>query len=442
MVGAYFHWAGDALSYLITAVDVLGQRLSLSPTYTGIVDSQATDFTITSDYDLWYSDINNPHVFRTGNSIEIPDRCIAAEEINGVEVVFCQGSVWRVPIDTLGQAPTQIEDQLVFDAPYSVTKTPKGILFFDGEGFSLTDGTSVISVTKYKANDYLKGLNKDLIHNIRGVYNPSLRRAEFVFAYGTEITNNYGLYITMDSLNCFGSSRVDCNALWLDKDEDDNRLKVYHGTSGRHTAAGTGDVWEHNEALATDGDLGEGGYFFTITAVDTGTRTLSVESLGGATNAAAGWSCLHASLTHDLTEQFIIDTITSTGTDPQTYDITVGDDWNINSFAVGDTLVAGGVPMFFGPVWTDFGTPVYQHHVRGLQIDTNGFEGVLYVDSYLDSFDGTPVETKTIYTTKSDRHIRVDFKGGSGNTYGFRIRGWAITPAQINSISRMFDTEV
>jgi hypothetical protein len=205
---------------------------------------------------------------------------------------------------------------------------------------------------------------------------------------------------------------------------------------------GTGDIWKHDEELSTDGVIGDKAYYFTVTSVNVGTRTVSIESLSGETNMAEGWSALHLSSNVQLTEQFMVGSIVSTGTGPQTYDITIGEDWNIDSFAVGDIIIAGGVPIFFGPIWTDFASPTYKHHVRALQIDTNGFEGVLYVDHYLDSFETTPQETVTVYANSRNRHIRVKFRGGSGYTYGFRIRGYATTKAHINTISRIFDTEV
>jgi hypothetical protein len=440
MAGAYITFEGDVKSYLITAVDTYRQILTLSENYDGIVTTTATSFTITSDYELWYSDVKNPHVFRTGNYVEIPDRIEGLAEQGGYILVFCSTSLYRVNIDTLGQQPVRLPEDISFNAPYSVVKTPKGVIFYDGEGFSSTDGNSVTSITKYRASDYLAGINPEMTHNVRGVYNPNQRRVEYYFAYGTEITNNYGLFITVDSLNCYGTSRVDCNAVWMDR-EGTEKMRVYHGTSGRHTTNGYGDVWKHDPDLATDGDLQEAAHYFTVTAVDTGTRTVSVKSLAGVTVAISGWSILHVSSLFPTYQQLMIDTLTSTGTDPQTYDITLGDDWDINSIAVGDFMVAGGIPVTFGPVWTDFASPTYQHHVRALQIDSNGFEGILFVDHYLDSKETSPVETDVIYVSPDDTHLRVPFKGGSGVSYGFRIRGYAITKVEINSISRIFDTE-
>lgn len=442
MVGAFITFEGDSTSYQITAVDSINQRLTISGTYEGNVTTVDTSFQIVSTYDLWYSDVNNPHVFRTGNFVEIPDRIEGLVEWGGSILCVTRSGLYRVPIDNLGQTPTLLPEKIDFNSPYSVVKTPKGVLFYDGEGFSITDGNSIQSITKYKASDYLAGMNRDLLHNIRGVYNPLKRRVEYYFAYGTEITNNYGLDITIDSLNCYGTSRVDCNAVWLDKSSDTAPLDIFHGTSGRHTTAGAGDIWRHDADLSTDGNLNNNAHYMTVTAVDTGTRTVSVQSLSGTTDAIDGWTFLHISTLNPTYQQLIIDTITSTGTGPQTYDLVLGADWDINNIAVGDFFIAGGVPITFGPVWTDFASPVYQHHVRGIQIDSNGFEGLIFVDHYLDSKETNPVETVTKYVGRDDTHVFIPFKGGSGKSYAFRLRGYATTPAQINSISRVFDTEV
>lgn len=440
MVGASIQFEGDVKSYIITEVNEYEQTLKVDG-YDGSVYDIDTSFIITSDFELWYSDVKNPHIFRTGNFVEIPDRIEGLAELGGMILCFCASSLYAVPIDNLGQEPRRLQENISFNAPYSPVKTPKGIMYYDGEDFSLTDGVNTTSVSKYKASDYLAKINRDMTHNIRGVYNPKGRRVEYYFAYGNEITNNYGLNITIDSLNCYGTSRVDCNAVWLDKEGTDP-LRVHHGTSGRHTAKGVGDIWKHDESLATDGDLDNTAYFFTITAVDTVTRTISVQSLSGETAAFSGWSILHVSSANPVYQQVMIDTITSTGTGPQTYDIVVGEDWDINQFAANDYMIAGGVPFTFGPVWTDFGSPVYQKHVRGLQIDGNGFEGLMFVDHYLDGKETSPVSTNVLYLTTEDTHIPIDFRGGSGNSYGFRLRGYAVTPGQLNSISRIFDTEV
>jgi hypothetical protein len=281
MVGAYITFDGDIKSYKITAVDTINQALEVEGGYDGVVDDVMTDFTITSDFELWYSDVNNPHVFRTGNYVEIPDRIEGLAELGGMILCFCRGSMYAVPIDNLGQEPIKIPETIIFNAPYSIVKTPKGIMFFDGEGISITDGVSVTSITKYKASDYMEGINREMTHNIRGVYNPTFRRVEYYFAYGTSITNDYGLEITTDSFNCYGTSRTDCNAVWLDH-EPNQPFQVYHGTSGRHVATGRGDIWKHDKSLSTDGDLDNTAYFLTVTAVDSVTRTVSLQSQSGA----------------------------------------------------------------------------------------------------------------------------------------------------------------
>lgn len=440
LVGAYIQFAGDTNSYLVSEVDRVAQTLEISETYVGFASAD-TEFQIVSDYNVWWSDVRNAHIVRTESSSSLADRSNTAVESGGYLLIFCDNSIWKLALQNLGQLPTKVSDTVQCRAPFSVVKTPRGIFFWDGEGISVTDGQSVNRVTQYKAQDYLAGVNRELTHNIRGVYNAREKRVEFYFTYGTDVTNNYGLHISVDSLNCYGTSRLDCNAVWADLD-DEGRSKVYHGTTGRHTSTGVGDIWEHDNELPTDGDVSTEAFMFKVMAVDTGTRTIEVESFEGATLAEEGWSFLYLPVTGGNQRQMMIKSITETNDAPYTYDVVVSDDFQVDDIIVDDLVFMGGIPLTYGPVWTDFQSAVYQHHVRGLQVDTNGFEGVMMVDHYVDAKDGLIIETSTIYTSPDTTHITVPFRGGSAKSYGFRIRIIAQTEAKIYSVERLFDTEV
>ena len=436
-VNATIQLSGDASVYTILSVDEINQTLMLTALYTG---SQTSDvyIDITSDYDLYYSDVRNPHIFRSANFIEIADRIIAFHAYGGFMVVFCQSSLWSVPLDNLGARATQISDQIDFNAPYSVVYTPKGIFFWDGYGFSITDGRSLTSVTKYRANEYLDGLNREQAYNIRGVYDRRNTRVEYSFAYGSDVTNNYGLIITIDSLNCYGIARTDVNALWTDKDTT-GEINVYHGTSGRHTTSGEGVVWEHDEDLPTDGDIGTAAYMLTVDSVTD--QKISVTSAAGITDGAEGWPILYLPAAGGTPRQMVIEAITSTGTSPQTYDIDVSTDFQVDDIADGDYIFVGGIPIDYGPKWTDFSSPQYQHKVREIQLDTNGFRGILFVDHYIDSKD-IPVQTDVRFLTSDDTHYVVPYRGSSSNTYALRLRGVTVDKMKLMSTSILFDSEV
>lgn len=442
LVNGKLYLEGDASSYIILSVDTVNRRIMLTTKYTGKNTTTDVNTTVSTDYNLYYSDIDNPHVFRTANYIEISDKIKAFADFGGTMVVFCASSVWAVPLDNLGQRATKITDQVSFDAVKSVVTTPKGIAFWDGYGFSLVDGTSIISITKYRANEYLKGIDRDKTTRITGVYDRKNTRLEYAFPYGGNPYNDAGLVIQLDSLNCYGVTRPDTNVLWTDTN-DDGDFKVYHGTSASQVndEASAGIVWEHDEDLGLDVELDGYTNIIEITSkVNTSIFYGNTPSLG-VLNALAGWPVVYnpivsgGPIVHTTIRYLIEEEVT-----PRPY-YKISTAVAIPDAQVGDQLIIGGIPFDYGVKWLDFGSPQYKHKVREIKIDTNDYTGILYVDHYLNSED-TPIKTDVAYLTEEDTHYSIPFRGGDGYTYGFRLRGISFTKMKLLSMSILFDTEV
>ena len=250
MVGANIKFSVDTEPYGIIWVDEVAQTAGLDKRYIGAHTTVPSDgFIISANYGLYWSDSNFPHTFRIENSIDVADSIKALATINDTLLIFCKNSLYRVPLQGLGQLASLITKDVQCNAPHSVVTTPTGVYFYDGSGISVTNGQAVASVTAYKASDYLEAINHDAIDNIRGVYDPLKRRVEFAFAYGDSYENNFGLTITIDSNSCYPTQRADVNAQWLDRNEFGEQM-VYHGTTNR---IGDGSVWKHDPDLATDG---------------------------------------------------------------------------------------------------------------------------------------------------------------------------------------------
>lgn len=422
---------GSDAAHTIGWVDNYSQTMTLSEKYNGVEDVDAT-FSIDSSYAVYWSDYGNPHVWRTENSVQIADEPVALEIVGGLLLVFCKRSIWKIPMANLYQTPSRISSSVKFSAPFSLVRTPQGIMFHDGTGFSITDGQSVVSVTQYRATDYMSGMNPAMYSNIRGVYDSVNKRVEYVFAYGMDITNNNGMYITTDSLNVYPFIRLDCNAVWEGED-DTGRPVVMHGTSGRHVASGGGTVYSHPEDQPLDGATSPSA---VVTSVGSGYLVVQATE---ALTAVEGSIALHHPDGAGYIIPFIVESITDNGS--FSYDIGFSDDWYHIGFEEGATILFGMIPFDYGTKWMDFASPQYQHKVRQVQMDIEGFTGVINIDHYGDLSD-VPIHRSSYEVDATTTKLIVPLKKGSYYTYGFRIRGYSSTTGRIMSIEVLFDTEI
>ncbi len=427
MVDARFEFTNDDVgSYVIAWVDVVNQRLGLTEAYAGNNATTTAFYRIRSDYNLYYSDYKNPHKFRSISLIEIGDDIKGMYALGRNLMIFCSGSLWRVNMLEPGGAPQLISDSIFFDSTWSICSNGSFIVFFDGEGFSATDGTSVRSLTALKSRDYLSNINKLYTDQIQGVYNAVDRRFEFSFPMGIETLNNYGLYVTEDSYNNVPFSRVDMNALFTGYDDGD--LVVFHGTSGE-LSGGVGDVWTHKGV--TDGLTGTEAYSL-ITAVSGQDVTVLAAN---AITWGVGDVVTFYPATEGTYQQLIIESLVDNGGNE--YVLTFADDYDVSAFAVNDNILYGLIPFDYGVKWTDFGSPQNKKRMKELQFDLFGLTGKLFVDHYVNLSD-TSVQSDEYTVAPTKSKIVVPFRMGKCYSYGFRVRGFSSTEFKINTFIRIF----
>lgn len=412
-------------------VDSVTQQIGLRVEYNGNNSADNT-YELQSDYGLYYSDSRNPHRFRVENlSDAFEDRIKSLSSVGKTVLIFCENSLYGLDLDSLGSVPRLISDNVRCPAPFSVVETEFGVLFFDGEGFSVTDGINVTSLTAFKAIDYLSQINRERESEIIGVYDRKNKRVEFSFTLGTDSQNNYGLHLTVGSWNVFPHSRPDANALWVNYENGESF--VYHGTSGE-LSDGDGRIWKHDGA--TDGLRDSSSYILNIVEVVDQTATVTTD---GEVLSQIGDPITFYPNGGGNYREMIIETITQIATDPYTYEITFNSEYDITAWNIDDLLLVGLIPFDFGVKWTDFSSPQYLHQVRALHIDVNNLYGVLYIDHYYDLGE-EPAGTSVFSTTPAESKIVVPVKLGKGYNYGFRMRGYSLRQARIYDFIVQFDT--
>jgi hypothetical protein len=416
---AKFAQSGEMV-FKITFVDPVNQVLGIDQRYTDPVTAY-TPFEIISNYPLYYSQSRNPHAFGAGSIIDLYD-ITGFSTVGNSLLVFCKNGLYRVDVESLGATPVLISDNLRCPAIGAIVRGEKNTMFYDGTGFSITDGSTAQSVTAYKARYYLENINKEYEKNICGVYDRENKRFEFYFPMGTDTQNNYGLIITEDALNCYPVYRQDCNSLWTNYDQ--GTLSVFHGTTGE-LDDGIGRIWKHTGT--TDGTAVSSD---TIVSVDGSTIYVTQPPVV----AVGDMITVYPIASGEKYQQMIVKSVSGLS-------ITVDDSYDLSNYIAGDLVLSGYVLFDYGIKWTDFASPQYRHQVRALHIDISETSGKLYIDHFLDMSE-TPVATNVYDITIDDSKIVVPFRMGKSYKYGFRLRGYSSTGLKISSFEIMYDTQV
>jgi len=427
MVDARFEFTNDDVgSYGIAWVDTITQEIGLTSLYQGN-NAETTDaYRIKSDYNLYYSDFQNPHRYRSVSLIEIGDSIKGLYALGRNLLIWCSGSLWRINMLEPGAAPQMITDEILFDATWSICSNGKFVMFYDGEGISITDGVSIESVTAMKSRDYVSQINKELSSQIQGVYNKTDRRFEFSFPMGTETLNNYGINITEDSFNNVPCSRVDANVLFTGY--EDGRFRIFHGTSGE-LSGGVGAIWTHTGA--TDGLTGTES---ESTITDVTGQVITVQGAAAITWTAGSIVTFYPADSGTY-KQLMIESVVDNGS--YEYELTFATAYDLTEYLVGDYILYGLIPFDYGIKWTDFSSPQYKKRMKELHIDLYGMAGKLFVDHFLD-LNETAISSESKEVVATDPKLVYPFRMGKGYIYGFRIRGYSSTTFKINAFERIF----
>ena len=414
------------------------QTVTMDVLYSGPATSAVDkdELLMVSVNNIYYSEVGNPHNYTLASTIDVSGNVRRMVAYTNALLIFTDTELQVLPYDDFGEAgPQHVFGGVRINAPLGIAAShADGVLFWDGSGFSVTDGINSKSITSDKCRWLMDGINFEGVANIRAAWNSKEARWEVSFPYGNAATNNYGLYITADR-RVYGIQRLDVNAIWSDID-DAGKPVMRHGSSGRYTTDGT--IWTHSESLQADGVPEGGAALCMVEGYNAETRTITASS-GRQVLSEAGTPV--AIISHSITT-FVMESIAETGTDPYTYEIVIPEDWASNGVEIGATLVIGAIPFVYGPRWKDFGSPQYRHQVRRTELDIEPTTGWFYGDHYLDLDEKTPVKTTPLFTTGQDSKLVFPFSGGKGYQYGFRLSGIAVDGVLIDGLSVLFDTIV
>jgi len=250
--GSKFFLDGDSQAYTIAWVDAFNQRMGLTTRYVGSILETDTGFILNNDTKVSYSITNDPNVHPATNYVEVDDYVTALAHIGSIIIVFCERSIYRFSADAPEQGLSTIQSGKGCPAPFSVLMTSRGIIFWDGEGISVTNGQDTSSLSENKIDDLLELVNRDFEWNIRAVYDSDEEMVEYFFPIGGEVTNDTSVAIRLSSGDIYPNRRKDVNAVWREKGAD-GRWYTMHGSSDRHTDSGDAYVWQHSDGLPDDG---------------------------------------------------------------------------------------------------------------------------------------------------------------------------------------------
>jgi len=412
-----------------------------------------------------------------------------AQGVDRHMLVWTEDTLEKMAVDSPGQGFVNISTEFGCTAPYSVVKTPRGVRFFDGTGFSITDGVTVVNTSRFRLDDYMDDINRDRVSLIRGAYLPGRDLCFWSFPKGSDPFNAYGLIMNDQTGDVYPLRWGDVNALWTEK-ASDGTSKLFSGSSTRHTESGKAWIWEHDLDIGRDGILDEATYtesedverwyadttgdsnaadgYITDFNVETpetnaivpdqsyiiGSSVSNPETVEPYLHEGCPATLLRKVSDADSTYQeyyfvckkiTVVDTYGGTYGTPKTLTVHVPDDFNIPDgvFSNDYHFFLGCAPMHFGPKWTDFGSPRFFHSVKYLLIDIEppAQSFYLYTDHYVDGDEDTIVRTNEhIWTTSDNAQIKSRAWVGKCNSYGFRIRVYSPVPLKIHTISTVFDT--
>ena len=431
--------------YTVAWVDEFAQEIGLSELYEGGASGEV-EFVLRNEKALYWSNTYNPDVVPAGNVIETPFPIHAISSNNREILLFGDRSIVKLSADEPGQGFVYLADYVGCVAQYSIVQTPRGIGFWDGQGYSLTDGQNLLSLTKTRASHILKDVNRELQHNIRAVYLHEKDQIKFWFPVKS-VTNNYGLTINLSSGDCYPERRVDVNCAWVEKSVD-GQMNVFHGTSGRHTASGSGYIFEQREDEEDDGVVDGSCWHFEVSDVtNLASGNFQVTEVDGTLDA--GDESTHpyqyegmpfTVLKADGSAEYLAPIKKIVEGTPIVLHYNEGD-YDLSGVEVGDKVFIGIIPVSYGWRWLDFSSPQYKHQIRHIEIDfepPNGPAWIVVDHAYegVASAVKRNVEYIDQYTTK----VVAKLHYGKGYIYGFRIRAWADVRLKIHNISIVFAT--
>ena len=442
--------ASNAAPVLIDSVDEDTQEVMLRSNYLDITTGQQ-EFTLDSNIELFWSVTGDAGVVPIANVIEVPGRPFAIKHMDRHILVWTESSVLKIPENNIAQGFYTVSDDRGSTAPYSIVREPRGYTFYDGEGLSRTDGVSAGSISRFKADDYLRNVNQEAVYNIRGVYDPQDDQLIYVFPLGTNQINNFGLIINAGTTDYYPIKLLDANALWRERSAD-GQWNVFHGSTNRNTESGNSFIWEHDHDFESDGTTPDEGWIGHVTSVEASSGYFVISDIPsnpivpGASLLTEpyqyeGVPATVVNATATTEGHFIVKKIDDNG--DNTHNVYWGDDFDLSTLdpLEGIAFFLGVIPVHFGPKFTDFGSPRFLHSIKEISIDFEQPDGPswIFVDYYRDGMLQV-IKTTAHYITTNVTKLVSPARIGKTYQLGYRIRAYSPNRIKIHNLTVTFTT--
>jgi hypothetical protein len=442
--------ASTANKVLIDSVDEATQEVNLQTNYLDTTTGQQ-EFTVDSAIELFWSATGDAGVVPISNVIEVPGRPFAIGHLDRHILTFTERSILKLPENNISQGFYTVADDRGTTAPFSLVREPRGYSFFDGEGISRTDGVSAGSISRFKADDYLRSVNQEAVYNIRGIYDPQDDQLIYVFPLGTNQINNFGLVINAGSTDFYPIKLLDANALWRERSAD-GQWNVFHGSTNRNTQTGKSYIWEHDHDFESDGTTPDEGWIGNVTSVVPASDYFVIADIAsnpivpGASLTEEpyqyeGVPAVVVNATASTEAHFIVKKIDDNG--DNTHNVYWGGDFDLDTLdpLEGLAFFLGVIPVHFGPKFTDFGSPRFLHSVREVSIDFEQPDGPswVFIDYYRDGKLGV-IKTTAHYISTEVTKLVSPARVGKTYQFGYRIRVYSPNRIKIHNITTTFTT--
>lgn len=451
LVGASFALnAENSPATVVDEVDSDLQHIRILTDYkTNLTGDQ--EFTCESSIELFWSITGDAGVVPIGNVIEVPGRPFALGSLDRHILIFTERQILKIAENNIQQGFYTVASDRGTTAPYSLVRETRGYTFFDGEGLSRTDGVGAQSISRYKADDYLRDVNQEQTYNIRGVYDPQRDQLFYTFPLGTSPVNDFGLIINAATSDFYPIKLLDANALWRERSAD-GQWNIFHGSTNRNTQSGKSYIWEHDFDFESDGTTPTEGWIGNVTAVDTSSEFITVADI--TSNPIVPGSNLNfepyqyegvpAIIVDAIASQelhFIVKKIDDNG--DGTHDVYWGQDYPLDTTDVsrGLAFFLGVIPCHFGPKFTDFGSPRFLHSVKEVSLDFENLTGPswIFVDYYRNGITSV-VKTTAHYITTGRTKVVSPCRIGKSYQFGYRVRVYSPNRVKLHNITITFTT--
>ena len=419
---------------------------------TGLIPTMPTltnaDYEFDGNVGLYWTNINNPFAYPLENFMVFPEDCFGLAAIDRNILIFSRYRTYRVNVDALNLGYTELPGKVGTIAPFSIVNARNKVWFYDGNGFSVSDGFQTQSITTKKMEEQLDLIDRTQAKRIRGTYNAENDTIYWTYPVQGENGNNYGLAINASTMDVYPIKIQDGNIVWSAYDESDGKYYLYHATSGRFNESLKSYAFQHKESIETDNLPADSGYKAAVTSTATANALdvtvaaadtdWTLEGVAGEYNEGVPIICRALDDSNEL--HALAKEMETLGV--RNYRIHFHTDFDLSGCSVGDHVYMACISNFWGPKWLDFGSPRYDHEVKELQLDFTPIseDALLVVDWFTELDDSTPVKIDEATLTAGDSRVTVSFKYGKCHSIGFRIRTYGPARLEINHFTVVFTT--